>query len=147
FNDKAKEVRAAADAAYNYLQQWKERVINQAGGYDDEAKTVIKRQDDIDASTFLPVERGGGDSIKNELLALRSLMLSKVSQDREALENQLPIRIVEPEKSDNNPNADWKVGYFFNMPVMATVTLLSKFQNDIKNSEAMVLTQLMKEAG
>lgn len=147
FNDKAKEVKAAADAAYNYLQDWKERVINQAGGYDDEAKTVIKKQDDIDASTFLLVEKGGGDSIKNELLALRQLMLSKVTQDRDDLANQLPIRIVEPERSDNNPNADWKVGYFFNMPVMATVTLLSKFQNDIKNSEAMVLSQLMKEAG
>ncbi len=147
FNDKAKEVRAAADAAYQYLQNWKDRIISHSGGYADEAQTVIKGESNIDASTYLLVEKGGGDSIKNELLTLRELMLSKVTHDKEALDKQLPIRIIEPERSDNNPNADWKVSYFFHMPVMATVTLLSKFQNDIKNSEAMILAQLMKEAG
>lgn len=148
FNDKAKQVRAAAQAMYDYLENWKVRIIDQAGGYDDPGKTVIKREDDIDATTLLLVERKGGDSVKQKILETRNLMLSTVSTDvRDAFAKQLPLGILEPGKSDNNPTADWKVGYFQSMPVMAAVTLLSKFQNDVRNSEAQVINQLAKEAG
>lgn len=148
FNDKAKQVKAEADAMYQYLQEWKERIIAQSGGYQDPGKTEIKAESDIDASTLLLVEKKGGDTVKQRLIALREKMLSFVrDQDREGLAKQIPIRIEEPKKSDNNPTADWKVGYFHNMPVMAAVTLFSKFQNDVKNSEALVLNQLMREAG
>src|SRR5690606_36176117 len=57
YNDKAKEVRAVSQQMYDYLENWKIRIIEQAGGYDDPEKTVIKREDDIDATTLLLVER------------------------------------------------------------------------------------------
>ena len=57
FNDRAKQVRAAAQEMYDYLESWKTRIIDQAGGYDDPEKTQIKREDDIDATTLLLVER------------------------------------------------------------------------------------------
>jgi len=148
YNDKAKEVRAVSQQMYDYLENWKIRIIEQAGGYDDPEKTVIKREDDIDATTLLLVERKGGDSVKQKILETREKMLSVISPDvREAFAQQLPLGIIEPGKSDNNPNADWKVGYFQSMPVMAAVTLFSKFQNDVRNSEAQIINQLAKEAG
>ena len=148
YNDKAKQVRAAAQEMVDYLENWKTRIIEQAGGYDDPDKKVIKREDDIDATTFLLVEKKGGDSVKQKILQTRDLMLNVVSPNvKEAFAKQLPLVIVEPEKSDNNPTADWKVGYFQSMPVMAAVTLLSKFQNDVRNSEAQIINQLANEAG
>ncbi|HRO41641.1 MAG TPA: gliding motility protein GldM [Flavipsychrobacter sp.] len=148
FNDKAKQVRLAAQQMYDYLETWKARIIEQSGGYDDEGKTVIKREDDIDATTLLLVERKGGDSVKQRIIETRNLMLSAVSSNaRSAFEKQLPLGIIEPSKSDNNPTADWKVGYFQSMPVMAAVTLLAKFQNDVRNSEAQIINQLAMEAG
>ncbi|RYE20563.1 MAG: hypothetical protein EOP51_17610 [Sphingobacteriales bacterium] len=94
------------------------------------------------------VEKKGGDELKGKLIELRSKMLSVVNADvRPSFEKDLPIKIVEPAKSDNNPQGDWATGYFYNMPTMAVVTLLSKFQNDVRNSEALVVSRLFEEAG
>ncbi|RZK45717.1 MAG: gliding motility protein GldM, partial [Pedobacter sp.] len=76
FNDRAKDVRAASEAMIAYLEQWKEKVISQAGGR--EADGSIKKEDDIDASTLLLVEKKGGDELKGKLIELRSKMLSVV---------------------------------------------------------------------
>lgn len=145
YNDKAKAVKAAADDLFKYLEDWKEKIIVQSGGRLETGE--IKKEDDIDASTMLLVEKKGGDEIKNKLTSFRDLLLNSISPSyKEAMGAQLPVKIVEPAKSDNNPGADWKVGYFYNMPTMAVVTLLSKFQNDVRNSEAQVVNQLFSEA-
>ncbi|MBL7719862.1 MAG: gliding motility protein GldM [Flavipsychrobacter sp.] len=147
FNDKAKEIKKESDAAVKYLEDWKEKVVARAGGRDE--KGEFNKEDDIDASTFLLVEQKGGAEIKSRLVALRSKMLGVVTDPavKSSMEKNLPIKIVEPEKSENNPQADWSYGYFHNMPTVAAVTLLAKFQNDIRNSEAQVLNQLLTEAG
>jgi gliding motility-associated protein GldM len=145
YNDKAKQVKSAADALYQYLESWKERIIAESGGREDNGE--IKREDNIDASTLLLVEKNGGDSVKAKLSDFRNMVLGLVNPtNKEAIGQQLPVKIVEPEKSDNNPQADWKVGYFHNMPTMAVVTLFSKFQNDVRNTEALIVNQLFNEA-
>ena len=74
-------------------------------------------------------------------------MLSQVDDSvREFMAKQLPIQILDPEKSDNNPRGDWATGTFYNMPTLAAVTLFSKLQNDVRNAEAQILNQLFKEA-
>lgn len=145
FNDKAKEAKAAAETLNKFLEDWKERIIIESGGREEDGE--IKRQDNIDASTRLLVEKKGGDTLKNKLLEFRNLLLSLVKpESKEAMANQMPVKVEDPKKSDNNPQGDWATGYFYNMPTMAVVTLFSKFQNDIRNSEALVVTQLFNEA-
>lgn len=146
FNDKAKEAKATAAATIKYLDEWKQKIIKEAGGLLDNGE--IKAKDNIDASTFLLVEKKGGNEIKEELEKVRSKFLSLVNEkDRERLSKDLPMKVVEAEKSENNPQGDWATAYFHNMPTMAVVTLLSKFQNDVRNSEAVIINQLSKEAG
>src|SRR6185437_8262779 len=77
FNDKAKEVKAAAQAMFEYLDNWKVRMIEESGGYDS-VDGRIKREDNIDASTLLLVNHNGGDSIKAKIIALRNSMLGAV---------------------------------------------------------------------
>ena len=149
FNDKAKEIKSASESMIEYLANWKERIIQQAGGYEiHEGKKEIKNESDIDASTLLLVEKKGGDSVKAKIVELREKLLSVVNpSNREALAKQIPLNVLEPEKTDNNPTSDWSVGNFQSMPTMAAVTLFTKFQNDVRNSEALVLNQLNMEAG
>lgn len=146
YNDKAKVVRTSASDIIKYLEDWKERIITESGGR--EANGDIKREDNIDASTLLLVEKKGGDEIKAKLSSLRESLLQVVTPEyRTQLEKELPVQIQNPDKTDNNPQGDWSTGYFYNMPTMAVITLLSKFQNDVRNSEAMTINQLSKEAG
>lgn len=146
YNDKAKQIKAEADKAIKALEDWKEKVVARAGGRDE--KGEIEKEDDIDASTLLLVEEKGGDEIKKMLTDLRAKMLSVIDPSvKPVMEKNLPIRIVEHKASENNPQGDWSYAYFHNMPTVAAVTLLAKFQNDVRNSEAAILGQLQKEAG
>ncbi|RYE24155.1 MAG: gliding motility protein GldM [Sphingobacteriales bacterium] len=146
YNDKAKQVKSASADMIKYLEEWKEKIINESGGR--EANGDIKREDNIDASTLLLVEKKGGDELKKKLQGFRDLLLGTVKPEvKDQFASDLPVKVVEPEKSDNNPQADWSTGYFHNMPTMAVITLLSKFQNDVRNSEAVVVQELANEAG
>ena len=45
FNDKAKQISKEADVLYNYLENWKERVIEESGGYKiDNGEKEIKAE-------------------------------------------------------------------------------------------------------
>jgi len=145
FNDKAKQIHAASDEMFKYLEDWKEKIVEEAGGRDEHGE--IKGESNIDASTRLLVEKQGGDEIKQKLLDLKQLMVSVVSPKVQAnVDSTLPLRITDPKATDNNPQGSWVVGNFYNMPVMAALTLFSKMQNDIRNAEAMVVKQLFDES-
>jgi len=150
YNDKAKQIKADAQAMINYLETWKDRIITQSGGYleaDKGAEKEIKAEGNIDASTLLLVEKKGGDSLKTKLSEFRSKVLSMMDPKEKAkIEKAIPIDITNPKKSDNNPQADWSTGNFHNMPVMAIVALMSKYQNDIRNTEALAVQELFAEA-
>ncbi|HTN46976.1 MAG TPA: gliding motility protein GldM [Flavipsychrobacter sp.] len=150
YNEKAKQAKAASQELIDYLEGWKKRMIDGTGGYEPgpDGKPEIKGQSDIDASTRMLVEGNGGDTVKQKIADLRKLLLSLVNPAvPEEFAKQMPLNIAEVERNDNNPTADWKVAYFHNMPTVAVVTLMSKFQNDVRNSEAMVVNQLISEAG
>jgi len=143
---RADEVKAKADEMVKYLENWKERIIAESGGR-DEKDSSVKREDNIDATTLLLVERNGGDTLKNKLQSVHDFFISKLdANDQKLIEPQLSIKIDKPKPSDNNPQGEWKVAYFHNMPTMAALTLLAKFQNDVRNSEALVVNQLYAEA-
>lgn len=146
FNDKAKMAKAEAQKMYDYLDNWKKRITDESGGYDSEMHQ-LKREDNIDASTLLFVNNNGGDSLKAKLTELRTSLLNLVSPTvRNDIARQMPLRIDTPMKTDNNPRGDWSTAYFYNMPAAAVITLLSKFQNDVRNSEALVVNDLFSEA-
>ncbi len=145
YHEKAQIVKAKSASMIAKLEEWKERVIAQAGGRDDDGE--IKKKDDIDASTLLLVERRGGDTLRNELEQLRNDLLNVVSeQNRNSTAKDLPLQMLEVEKTENNKQGDWAYAYFHYMPTMAVVTLMTKFQNDVRNSEALILNQLAEES-
>ncbi len=58
----------------------------------------------------------------------------------------MPLRIVPAKKNDHNPKGDWSIENFEHMPTIAAIALFSKFQNDVRSSEALVLNKLFEEA-
>lgn len=146
YNDRAKEIRAESESMIKYLEDWKDKVVIESGGYEENGD--ISRQDNIDASTRLLIEKKGGDEIRQKLIALKEFMLERINPTlKDQFSKDLPIKIEQPTPTDNNPQGDWATGYFYNMPTMAAITLLTKFQNDIRNSEAVVINELFNEAG
>lgn len=150
FNDKAKDLHAKAQEVYDYLENWKLKIAAEADHIPVEKVKIdsIKAEDNIDASTRLLVENKGGEEIKKKLEDLKEYMLSKVGDTAilAAYRKDFPLRVIEPPKNEDNPSGDWSFGTFHNVPTLAAITLFAKMQNDIRNSESLVLSELSREA-
>jgi gliding motility-associated protein GldM len=152
YNEKAKEIRKRAADMFAYLEDWKKKVIMQAGGYKTGREAgEIKNEENIDASTYLLVEQKGGNDIKKRLNEFRTFLLSQINQDRfkdqyVSLEKDLPIQTADFKKDEDNPTGDWTTGTFYHVPTLGVIALMSKMQNDVRNSEAAVLNELFREA-
>lgn len=151
FDAKARLVHDEADKVVAYLDTLKNRIVAGAGGISKETGRITK-EDDIDVATRMFVEgtpqsKQGGADLRNQLHGYREFLLSQVEPGaREAISKQLPVEVVDVQKTENNPQGDWAVGHFWHIPAVGAVTLLSKFQNDVRNSEALVVQELMREA-
>lgn len=151
FDAKARLVHDEADKVIAYLENLKNTIVKEAGGIEKETGRILK-EGDIDVATRMFVEgtpksKKGGEELRNTLQGFREFLLSQVDPGaKEAIAKQLPVEVVNVEKSENNPQGDWAVGHFFHIPAVGAVTLLSKFQNDVRNSEALVVQELMREA-
>src|ERR1700722_17381377 len=78
---------------------------------------------------------------------MRQFLLSSVNKsDTAAISPLMPLRVVAARKNDHNPTGDWNIGNFEHMPAIAAIALFSKFQNDVRSSEALVLNRLFEEA-
>lgn len=156
-NALAKEVQSETEKLASYLQSWKDSVISYSGGYveSEDGGRTIKNIENIDASPEIFVKNGNGDKVKEALNAYREKILSilrnpnskSTPEEIAAFEKNFPVSTPEMKRTDDNPNGDWTFGTFNNIPVVAAVSMFSKFQNDIKNGESMVLEHLKSKIG
>src|SRR5690606_25182365 len=107
----------------------------------------IKSMEDINTPTEVFVEKKKGDEVKGRLEGYRDFLLNQISDAnvKASMRQQFAIQVADFKKSGENPSGDWAFGTFHNVPVIGTITMLSKFQNDVRNSEAMILEHLMSQ--
>ncbi len=141
-----------------YIEELKNLVVEEAGGFDPENPTKPKDPGNIDAATQIFVEsRFKGKPAKDrgaELKAKIEEYISKIEGKIDAnfrpevasqLKSSFPVKIEEVEKSDNNPQGKWATGMFYHVPTTGALTILSKFQNDISNAENQLIQTLYKK--
>jgi gliding motility-associated protein GldM len=114
------------------------------------------REDDLDAGTRLLVEsppsgKGKGKELFNKLKNFRDQLMAIDPDLAKEIGPTLPVDLRTP-KTNQEPKTDkeieqWAFNYFHMTPSVAGLTMLSKFQNDIKNSEAQAVEFCHKEIG
>jgi gliding motility-associated protein GldM len=132
-----------------YLDGLSKSVIEKSGGYEigSNGKQELKGLDNIDVSTKLFVEEKEGTTLRKKLEDYKTFLINQIDdQDKKTnLNADLPIQLTDLERSDENPTGDWSFGTFHNIPVVATIAMLSKFKNDVKNSESIVVEYLLRQ--
>jgi gliding motility-associated protein GldM len=58
----------------------------------------------------------------------------------------IPIDISIPDTEEGRAASSWQKAFFKNVPKVAAITILNKFDNDVKTTEAMCVDRLAKEA-
>ncbi|HXB91003.1 MAG TPA: hypothetical protein VNU72_01880, partial [Puia sp.] len=152
-----------------YIEGLKENLISESSPQMNKEGKREFSDGNLDAATRLFDTKGEGKVLYGKLIDFRKQLLDlldpahygpevsdKVKQDLAAQKalftKSLPLdtRIPESESgttSTGDSAKDWTIRYFHMTPTIAALTILSKFQSDVKNSESQVIDYLHKQIG
>jgi gliding motility-associated protein GldM len=140
----AQKVQSISGTLYNYIEDLKAQIISKADG-DIKDPSKSYKEDNLDIVTRLMVKEGQGNKLKT--------MLEQYSKDIRALDPELDsafkadfIDVANPPGRDGKTKA-WDIAYFHMVPTVAGLTILSKFQNDLRTAENKVIAECHKKVG
>lgn len=134
---------------YDYIEGLKDRLKREAGFNPEKGDTTFKI-DDLDAAIRLMGSEGGegkGEELHQKLVKYKQDLLAISPEIGKQFATKLPLNIEPPKSEEGNGTQSWSDAYFHMTPAIAALTILGKFQNDIKNSENDVVTYCHDEIG
>ncbi|MCL1934522.1 MAG: gliding motility protein GldM [Candidatus Azobacteroides sp.] len=141
--EKGKQVKDRTDSLYNYAQDLKNRIVIKSDGKDGDPEQ-LKHPDDLNAAYEVMFERKKNDGarLKSQIDSYREYVATLVTNPsiKNIIENNLS---TEPSAKAKENKQTWEESMFWQMPVAAAVTLLTKIQNDIRYAEGAVLSDLL----
>jgi gliding motility-associated protein GldM len=165
------QVQSYSGAFSQYLETLKKQLQKESGLKTQEGKEVYN-EGDLDAATRMFDQGGHGKKLYDSLTNFRNFLLTELdpanpiyananlsdlnkkdmNETRAEFAKRLPIDLRIPksetgEADKKDPAENWTIRYFHMTPTVAALTILSKFENDVKNSESQVVDYLHKQIG
>ncbi|MFI5132899.1 MAG: gliding motility protein GldM [Chitinophagales bacterium] len=142
---RAQQVQDYAADINKYIQGLKDTILLKAGG-DPKDPNKSYKDDNLDIPTRMMVDKGGGKILLQKLTSFRNNILAINDTIKAEFDKSLPIDLSMP-KTQNKSNKTWEEAYFHMVPTVAALTILSKFQNDVKTSENKVIAYCHNKVG
>ncbi len=142
---KADQVKELSSNLSSYIDGLKEK-LKKESGYNEETGAGI---DNLDAATRLmgTGKEGEGEKLRLALEQYKKDLLAIDPEIAKEFDHSLPINTEMPVSQAGNTNQEWSTAYFHMTPTVAALTILSKFQNDVKNTENKVASFCFKKIG
>lgn len=146
---KAQQAKKLSDDLIKYIDDLKAELKKEAGLELVDGQEKFK-EDNLEAATrlFGSGEEGKkrGPELEAKLKAYRDAMLAIDPAIKAEFEKTLPVEVTPPIGQDGQQK-DFTNGYFHMTPTVAALTILSKFQNNVKNAENQVTTYCHNQIG
>ncbi|MBX2924167.1 MAG: gliding motility protein GldM [Chitinophagaceae bacterium] len=142
---KADQVKALSNELNTYIEGLKAK-LKEESKYNEETGEGISN---LDAATRLMDTQGEGEKLRAALEKYKKDILAVDPEIAKSFEGKLPIDVEKPKSSTgkDDENLSWTNAYFHMTPTIAAMTILSKFQNDVKNTENKVSNYLFEKIG
>jgi gliding motility-associated protein GldM len=162
---KAEQVKKLSADLYNYIENLKQEMKKKSKL---EIKDGVEHysEDNLDAPTALMDKEGKGKELYDKLTAYKTQVVAvlnadefkdnpslqaQLKKDIEGFQKSIPINMNVPKsqsgKEYSNDAKGWTTNYFHMTPTVAALTILSKFQNDVKGSESQMVDYLHNQIG
>lgn len=146
--DKAMQVKAQSDSLYEYIQNFKDDMVRMVDGSKAKENARVReigKQDDTNIPHQYGLKEGHGEQLKTHIIAYRNFLKDIAGQNDSTLMGQ---EINAMFATDNSTNAEgdaitWEEGIFHEMPMCASITVLTKMQNDVRSYEGKIVQFLM----
>ncbi|MEO6488977.1 MAG: gliding motility protein GldM [Ferruginibacter sp.] len=146
---RAQVAKKLSDDMDNFINQLKTDLKKEADSKMVNGKEQFK-EDDLEAATRLFGNGEGGKKqgplLESKLIAYRSAMLGIDPSIKAEFEKNFPVD-VSPQVGQDGQTKDFTEAFFHMTPTVAGLTLLSKFQNNVKNAENLVVTYCHNQVG
>jgi len=142
--DKAQQAQQYSKQMYAFIDELKKKIAT--GAKYDPTSDKDKGIDNLDVTTRVMVEKGDGKLLRSKLEEYKANILKIDSLIDRNFSTSLPINTEMP-KTKNKSNKTWEAAYFHMVPTVAAMTILSKFQNDVKTSENKVISFCHEQVG
>ena len=146
---KALLAKQYSDEVSKYIEELKMELKQYAGlkMKEKDGKQVEDfKEDNLDASTRLFETSGRGDELKAKLEDYKKKMLSIDSSFQSRFAANFPVN-TDPVPSKEGGTKPFTTGYFHMTPTVAALTMLSKFQNNVKNAENTIASYIHSKIG
>lgn len=145
--NKAMEVQRVSNEFYNYVQGFKDNMVQLIGGNEGKVNAKvgdIKKPDDTNVPQQYGIEEGNAKVLKEKIHAYR-LFLEGITGNVEPLRSELEATFITPKGINTSKDSiTWEESIFHEMPICAALTVLSKIQNDIRHCEGKVVGHLLQ---
>jgi gliding motility-associated protein GldM len=136
---KAQQAVVLAKGVHEYIENLKNEILK-AADFDPARKgDSTFKEDNQDIATRLMVEQGKGKELFERLTKYKQEMIALgASSPNPALKEDLATFLKQVDLStppSKQGSKNWEQAYFHMVPTVAAITMLSKFQNDVKTSE------------
>lgn len=140
---KATAVKQMSDSLYNFAQQLKVAIVKKADGKNGNVYN-IENKDNLEAAgeVMLSPIGGKGGKLFNAINSYRNRIVGMVAdpQQKKIIDSNLSTKVP---RQSRLLGKNWQEYMFENMPVAASITLLSKLQSDVRYAEGEVLHTLV----
>ncbi len=170
----ADQVITEADKAYNEIQHWKEQLVFTLEGVSSEEELrakhdndqesyigdLVSKKDDNNVGGQIFITEGHSTDIKKSRESYRDFLISIVNKDtvsteqaiesRKSLINSLEQMLSTEETKSLNDEGEmlpWEVANFEHLPAAGVLSLMTKMQSDVRNTESSMLTYLLSQIG
>lgn len=142
--NKSIELKKIADEGVKYFETLKQDLITAAGGRkateehpEGDPKEEVAQASNIELHANLMINQGKGAEVKAKINDLRNKMIAILPKEKQA---NIKSDLFAEDPKDGKQS--WESEMFEHTPLAAVVALLSKTQNDIKNTQSQVLDVL-----
>ncbi|HUQ65755.1 MAG TPA: gliding motility protein GldM [Flavitalea sp.] len=136
---KADAARTLSKTMFDRIEALKIRIKKEAG-YKEGSKDSVGYESNLDAPTRVMDKEGEGPKLEKDLGKLKQDLLNIDPEIKKEFETKLPLDLTYPKSETGNLSNSWTTSYFHMTPAIAAITILNKFQNDIKTSENQIVS-------
>ncbi len=146
---KADQVRVISTEVFDLLEKYKLELKKES---ELDPETGQFREDNVDAPSRFFETKGNGKTMYSTLEAFKTKLMAIDPALAAEIGPKIPLNLDIPKSASGNQSTgdkvkDWTKSYFYMTPTIAALTILSKFQNDIKNSENLAASFCINQVG
>jgi gliding motility-associated protein GldM len=141
-NDKVILIKTRTDSLNNYITHFKEVIVRKADGPQGKIDDIVAKED-MQFTEEVMITKKNGPLLKKAIEEYRAFLLSNIDTSETSLIASIKKNLDTsdpPGKEGSKPS--WESSKFSGYPLIATITLMSKMQSDIRNSESDVINYL-----